>query len=264
MTERPLLMCGEMVRATLADIKTQTRRVADAFVSKSYAADYCPYGKPGDRLWVRETWRPQDGMTIECQYADEIEYRADGDRPKQPTDCYWKPSIFLPRWACRLVLEIVAVRVERVQDISEADCKAEGVSLPWAEVNGQKRPLLRLTGKYPPGDYLEPLVDRKPWTATELLRAHYASLWDTLNAKRGFSWASNPWVWVVEFKRLLDTSSTPQCSSGVTQSRPFPARAVKMRKVRGTNAKRTGAGGVVVDPEKGKPASGGTALDLSA
>jgi hypothetical protein len=87
----------------------------------------CPHGIPGDRLWVRETWRPQDGMTIECQHKDEIEYRADGDRPKEPTDCHWKPSIFMPRWASRITLELTDLRVERLQEISEDDAIAEGL-----------------------------------------------------------------------------------------------------------------------------------------
>lgn len=206
MTEKPILFSGEMVRAILEGRKTQTRRVVklpkekgkeyrfdgawkdgpkpfnageylhlpfrnladgpNGWEHEMSVREFCPHGNPGDLLWVRETWRPQDGMTIECRYQDEIEYRADGNRPKEPTDCCWKPSIFMPRWASRITLEIIGVRVERLQDISSADAIAEGVPVD------------------------DPIHD-------------YQILWDSINGKRpGCSWLSNPFVWAISFRRV--------------------------------------------------------------
>ena len=190
MNERPIIFNSPMVRAILAGTKTQTRRAvkpqpaADLGYMMGYSQQYaiqcgedwpddardrvrCPYGAPGDRLWVRETWGHW-GM-IEPE-SDCIIYRADADQ----SGIVWHSSIHMPRWASRILLEVVAVRVERVQDISEADALAEGMLLEekWT-------PDLR----YP-------------------ARAAYAKLWDEINAKRGYPWAANPWVWVVEFKRL--------------------------------------------------------------
>lgn len=137
---------------------------------------FCPYGLIGDRLWVKETFRPQDGMTTYCQHQDEIEYRADGDRPKEPTDCHWKPSIFMPRWASRITLEITGVRVERLNEISEEDAIAEGV---------------------------EPLSHGfKNYLGADLqcgdARMSYMSLWESINGAG--SWAKNPWVWCISFQ----------------------------------------------------------------
>lgn len=116
----------------------------------------CPYGAPGDRLWVREAWHlcPKKDKERYC-------YRADGI-----CGAPWKPSIFMPRWACRLELELTAVRVERVQEISADDACEEGID----------------------DDDLPP-------------ECIYARLWDSINGKRA-PWASNPWVWVLEFRRV--------------------------------------------------------------
>lgn len=204
--ERPILFSAPMVRAILAGRKTQTRRVmkhpeyfgcltGDCPHEKQIECDNaislfakmdCPHGQPGDRLWVRETWRPQDGMTLECQYADEIEYRATDDQPKEPTDCHWKPSIYMPRWASRITLEIVGVRVERVQDIGEEDAMAEGVTdLGGVWQSPQKTSRSRNGG-----------------CICGSARLAYEELWDSLNAARGYGWEKNPWVWVIEFKRI--------------------------------------------------------------
>lgn len=164
--ERPILFSGPMVRAILDGRKTQTRRVAKGFLPW----DECPYGLPGDRLWVRETYRSAIHGA-----GRKIVYRADQDGS---TDGFvWRPSIFMPRALCRLVLDVAAVGVERLQDISLHDCYAEGCERP------------------------NPLRLGSVVCETDNARGWYTQLWDSLNAKRGFGWATNPWVWVVEFKR---------------------------------------------------------------
>ena len=181
--ERPILFSGPMVRAILEGRKTQTRRVVKfdpcpssyAMVSHydglgnvvltdgSYLR--CPYGQPGDRLWVRETWAHRRWMLGDASPDPTTVYRADSDDLR---GCdRWRPSIHMPRWASRITLEVVSVRVERLQDISEEDAMAEGVAL--AE------------------NYRGRL-------------AHFAGLWEQINDLG--SWNANPWVWVVEFRKL--------------------------------------------------------------
>lgn len=190
--ERPILFSGEMVRAVLQGRKTQTRRVVtQAFSwidhrgrpvidSGGYGVDLlrCPYGEPGERLWVRESWATRKGVD---HYKPSrlwpgvgVHYLAGGtnilghrflvDRGKG------RPSIFMPRWASRILLEVKSVRVERVQDISEEDAWAEGV-------------VARGTSRY----------DGEG-------RALFRGLWDSINKARGYGWDANPWVWVVEFQ----------------------------------------------------------------
>lgn len=171
MKERPILFSGAMVRATLADRKTQTRRVITERYQQCLSPEdepeafleFCPYGQPGDRLWVRETWCYVGEVVpepIECIYkATDPDWQGG-----------WTPSIFMPRWASRITLEVVSVRVERVQNISEEDAKAEGV-IP-----------------------LEP--------RTGLYRCEFERVWDSINARRGYSWDSNPFVWCVSFRRI--------------------------------------------------------------
>lgn len=158
MKERPILFSGEMVRTILVDAKTQTRRVAK-FPGGKIDTDKLPYGNAGDRLWVRETWcRTEDGG-----YA----FAADEWASHPSPDEKWRPSIFMPREACRLQLDITAIRLEKLRDISQADAVAEGVGGAHAQA--------------------------------QLL---YRALWDKLNAKRGYGWAKNPYVWVIEFRRV--------------------------------------------------------------
>lgn len=198
--ERPIIFSGPMVRAILADRKSQTRRVVKPQPIDFYVASYepmtlidavpgelmarrimFPYGIPGDRLWVRETWThtgegvwsPRDAAAAG---GGRVLYRATDEAPCK--GC-WFPSIHMPRWASRITLEIVAVRVERVQEISGDDAFAEGVV-----------------------DDIRLSIEA--WNARAV--AHFRNLWNDLNAKRGFGWDANPWVWVVEFKRIASAS----------------------------------------------------------
>lgn len=140
----------------------------------------CPYGNPGDQLWVRETWQAVRGNDRARRICTEarpdvgwIEYAAT-PRPDEPA-YKWRPSIHMPRWASRILLEVTDVRVERLQDISEADAVAEG-SFGWA---GEQ--------DTPARDLLE-------------ARLVYRQLWEEINGTG--AWDANPWVWVVSFKRV--------------------------------------------------------------
>jgi hypothetical protein len=234
MKERLILFNGSMVRAILGGTKTQTRRAINpqpercelgGFVTtdrkgKRWAhglgsneagtrrnfASRSPYGQPGDRLWVRETWKysdwTEDGLPWITYSADAseriasaIQYDSDGwgervgeiwaelSRPEnydidgRAADRRWRPSIHMPRWASRILLEIVSVRVERLQDISEADARAEGVTIEERHMSG-----------YCAGEFLPSAI-----------RA-YRELWESINGAG--SWEANCWVWVVEFKRV--------------------------------------------------------------
>jgi len=181
----------------------------------------CPFGDEGARLWVRETFcelRPGDEFNprrpIGERWIDHkkrpqvngIAYRADSDgaeseRCRIELGYKWKPSIFLPRWASRLTLEITSVRVERVQSISTDDVWAEGVQVP---VSADGRRLLQVSGKFAPCNYMaEGTIERgtlKLTNEADYVRAHYAALWESINGLG--SWAENPWVWVVSFKRI--------------------------------------------------------------
>lgn len=228
MKERPILFSAPMVRAILNGTKTQTRRVvkpqppANTYKVLQYhhpdprphyhawidsvppgpvcaASDWahpCPYGQPGDRLWVRETFcpiYPQDphyngGEPIEYDYA--ATYRH-GDRLGDSLGIrkVWKPSIHMPRGACRLELEITGVRVERLNDCSEADAIAEGIDR--VENNFGNGPAYC--------DYrMKDPEDTSEWLRSPL--ASYRTLWERINGAG--NWEANPWVWVVEFKRV--------------------------------------------------------------
>lgn len=197
MADKPILFSGEMVRAILDGRKTVTRRVAKQFSGQperwrlegdmmafdggfEYAHLRCPYGRPGDLLWVRETWRP---FTANGSVDAAVQYKADSaieqvfmtpdyiNRfPESPDK--WRPSIHMPRWASRILLEVVSRRLERLQDISEADCIAEGA----------------------PGGH--GVIPGYAYAATPL--EHYRHIWTEINGQA--SWDANPWVWVVEFK----------------------------------------------------------------
>ena len=194
MKELPILVCGQMVRPILEGRKTHTRRVVkvawsgtgEALLSQSRIdpAYKCPYGQPGDRLWVRETWGYsedlpdgfQDGRHVSRRW---LRYRADGEAADV---LRWKPSIHMPRWASRITLEVVAVRVERLQDISEEDAQAEGIELAAA---------------------LAAFICDTPAMRQErksAYRSAFVDLWQSINGPG--SWEQNPLVWVVEFRRV--------------------------------------------------------------
>ena len=201
MKERPILFSAPMVRAILDGSKTQTRRIvkpkwtiypaADPRMTKWLPA--CPYGQPGDRLWVRETWQ---GPLLDSE-EHEAQFREDGpDAFNKPGFCAyratdtldavdsdgndlgWRPSIHMPRWASRILLEVTGVRVERLNDISKADAIAEGAPPSHPSID-------RVSAEYGHADFS---------------RSWYAQLWDQINGPG--SWDANPWVWVVEFKRV--------------------------------------------------------------
>lgn len=191
MKERPILFNAPMVRAILAGTKMQTRRVmrnqvCDGGIVQMAGPGYCeivnkhgvsipgfvcPYGQPGDQLWVRETWaapHSEDARpprAIQCDRM-QIHYEASEDRG----GLLWSPSTHMPRWASRITLEITGVRVERLHEISEADAMAEGVNNS-----------LHLSGG-------------------RFARENFAHLWWTIYGDG--AWEENPWVWVVEFKQV--------------------------------------------------------------
>ncbi|KVO95518.1 hypothetical protein WL21_32680 [Burkholderia ubonensis] len=226
MTERPILFSGPMVRAILDGRKTQTRRVA---ISKRSCIDFigggpkdgpdwndpacwgfedantgvwwalrgddqcrqlpCPHGEPGDRLWVRETTYDVERngyvgpVFVE---SDEGAHAAawgwgESDDPDyiEPYELRKRPAIHMPRSMARITLEITGVRAERLQSISEPDARAEGVTIEDHHMRG-----------YCAGAYWPPSI-----------RAFH-DLWDRLNAARGQGWDMNPWVWVVDFRRI--------------------------------------------------------------
>lgn len=198
MRERPIWFSGPMVRALLTGTKTQTRRVVKprdiAWMDEHQGlreqcnASRCPYGQPGDRLWVREAWTthkfmdaipPRDLQTISIAYV------ADG---KIQTGKY-RQAFHMPRRYSRITLEVTGVRVERLQDISEADAIAEGIE-PDVE----------------PGD-AAPLWRNYATCNTTISPIYsYQTLWEQINGPG--SWDANPWVWVVEFKRLEAPDAT--------------------------------------------------------
>lgn len=233
MKERPILFSGPLVRAILAGKKTQTRRIvrnappSAERAERQVAAMTCidlapgthffrwlvpggisagfvsPYGQPGDRLWVRETWAdltathgtpwerrdPKTGL-YEHGRNRFVWYRADGEQPGLG-DCVsvaepWRPSIFMRRADSRITLEVTGVRVERLQAITEEDAKAEGVETSFEG---------KLT------------IDGKSSASTihtfgpDAHVKSFALLWNAINGDRA-TWASNPWVWVVSFRRI--------------------------------------------------------------
>ncbi|MBC3230728.1 ASCH domain-containing protein [Serratia fonticola] len=228
MKERPVLFNGDMVRAILDGRKTQTRRVmkpqpepcdyvdehgkprgGHSWPSNIFqmmlhveeelqngkgdwvglVGDACPFGDIGDRLWVRETFMDLTGTGIEANTGlyEGYAYRADtppgslGDETRKEYKLKWTPSLHMPRKACRLVLEITGVRVERLDDISESDARAEGIIDGGCLNCGEPEPC--------------GCVSPKP-DATDA----FAYLWQSIYGEK--SWFSNPWVWVIEFKRV--------------------------------------------------------------
>lgn len=211
-----------MVRAILEGRKTQTRRVikpqptflperhdvgitiAAALIQpegsqvKIKGGNKPPFGpnillplfqkfKIGERLWVKETFRLAHKTTTEAK----VIYRCDDP---EVWGAPWKPSIFMPRWASRITLEITDVRVERVQSITPEDAEAEGLISDEFPIGGN------YVKKYGLEGWQHQWFRQSPVDA-------YERLWDSLNAKRGFGWSVNPWVWVLEFRKICVTSS---------------------------------------------------------
>lgn len=206
--ERPILFSGPMVRAILEGRKTQTRRTLSPAVdcdswhydagdgvwfpwvekteSIPASAIRCPFGFTGDTLWVRETWTPTT-VKENCVYrADFRDRRGDfwDSIAEDDSDVRWRPSIFMPRHFSRISLCVVSVRVERLQDISESDAKAEGI-----EFQDDEKEAWRGWRSFDETCLFE--------TALESFREG----WDRINGKRA-PWSSNPWVWVVSFERI--------------------------------------------------------------
>lgn len=213
MKERPIIFSGDMVRAILAGRKSQTRRIlkpqpigGDRIIWDRFNGIFqsgqlrdsenacreirCSYGKPGDRLYVKETWAYIDNSAFgEASYC---EYRADtgnampGDWPEEhrdDPDCpKWKSSMFMPRWASRITLELTGVRVERLNDISGEDCRAEGVEVPRCGCD-----VCAMSSAMCPADASVHIEE-------------YRHLWDKIHGAG--AWEQNCWVWVLEFKRV--------------------------------------------------------------
>jgi hypothetical protein len=199
MKERPILFNAPMVRAILEGRKTMTRRVIRpqppemygvSFLEKIARTEYpkeCPYGQPGDRLWVRETFATlcpgsYEGEKPRVNSGQDVRYAATDRLATSSADVRgytWRPSIFMPRWASRILLEVKAVRVERVQDIQDGDAQAEGAEPDEAALDRD-------------------IIDFVP---------SFRRLWDSINAKRGYGWDDNPWVWVIEFARAALAAS---------------------------------------------------------
>jgi hypothetical protein len=199
---KPILFSGPMIRAILDGKKSMTRRVVKpqpepfcaAFTHETGATNctvvYRPKPsdapfQPGARLWVRETWRrPRINDGAPAAIKSPVQYRAtslfhDGFGES------WRPSIFMPRWASRITLGVTAVKVERLQDISEEDAKAEGVRFDGTYWLGGVHPIKKTPQCWP--------------TAKDAFKA----LWNSINSKRGYSWEANPWVWCYTFSREI-------------------------------------------------------------
>jgi len=196
MKERPILFKGEMVKAILGGRKTMTRRIVkpqpdyqgfdgppryqSAFGEWGYPAQRgqkCPYGRPADRLWVREAFcfLIHNGTGERKTF-----YRADGILHNPPRG--WKPSIHMPRTVSRITLDIIAIKIERLNDISEEDARTEGITNGGCLECGNDEPC----------DCDNPSPDA---------RDSFINLWESINGPG--SWLENPWVWVVEFKRVM-------------------------------------------------------------
>lgn len=195
--ERPIIFSSPMVRAILDGRKTQTRRVIKEKLMRGEGAhvNNCPYGKPGDRLWVRETW-----SKAKSPMSSEVFYRADGEpKGKQyplsfvERESRWRPSIHMPRWASRILLEVTNVRVERLHDISEEDAIAEGLKAITKDGKTIKYGIPDRDG-YPGND--DTGWDWCDWNVSPV--SAYKMLWESINGQG--SWDLNPFCWVIEFK----------------------------------------------------------------
>lgn len=218
--EHPIIMQADMVKATLDGSKTMTRRtygldrvnnspndwefkrLNNGAIALFWRVDIydedialckCPYGRVGDRLWVRETWAP----FLRLDYVGDktgfrVEYKAGGvedkyctveqaERLKARRGTNWDSPLFMPRWASRILLEITEVRAERLHPISLNEIYAEGCPIERATIFDD-----------PPEAYAKE-SDAFEW---------FNNLWNSINSKRGYGWETNPWVWVISYKRI--------------------------------------------------------------
>jgi hypothetical protein len=231
--ERPILFSTEMVKAILEGRKTMTRRVIKPQPSDDWmqnAKGICPslrmyrsngeqmfwlsngglgeitppYGKPGDVLWVRETFRlcqPYGPESLSYMYKDGHigESAIDGNEYKYNDYDRWRPSIHMPKVAARIWLEITDIRVERLKMISEVEAMKEGIDISHSDVIGDRyKDYVSDSSEYGHSDHDFPTVAR-PYESFE-------TLWISINGEE--SWVSNPWVWVISFK-VLSTSGKP-------------------------------------------------------
>lgn len=226
MKERPILFGAPMAQALLAGRKTQTRRIvkpAPEMVTDQKVMPWdggaaallrhlnenrksCPYGQPGDRLFVRETTEEDvmGSVSLSRYSADKapVLYINCEDHDFSGTVAHWdysrpvRPSIHMRRWESRILLEVISVRVERLQDISEEDAEAEGIEGMDCPTGGDDyQDYWRDYTQPPEGD------DGWPWFAGDQI-ASYRSLWESINGAG--SWDANSWVWVIEFRRVTD------------------------------------------------------------
>jgi hypothetical protein len=235
MKERGMIFNGEMVRAILDGRKTQTRRPIKWKQTRfteigeredgskwpwsedaEHACDFwhpCPFGAVGDRIWVRETWQAIHDYCDENGHVDERRYarsiprhrgnywhpvyeEACGNESREDREFPWRPSIHMPRWASRILLEITDVRVERLNTISEEDAQREGVH---TEVWDQTV----VARNYVASDeFFQFWSDDMPHYVemNQLYRSSFRSLWDSIYGEE--SWKANGWVWVIEFRRV--------------------------------------------------------------
>jgi hypothetical protein len=214
MTEYPIIFSGPMVKAILEGRKTQTRRICrqgndnvghyeawaicpakesgwiawfgqdseniENFTKQAYPNGFsCPYGKPGDRLWIRENFQ-YILLQSECTGPEDIRYQATADELELACTKRWRPSIHMSRWASRITVEVTEVRVQRLQAISKEDAISEGCE--FGNTHG-----------------LNVNEERERWHGPE--RQNFANLWDSINGKRA-PWENNPWVWAISFRRI--------------------------------------------------------------
>jgi hypothetical protein len=192
--ETGIIMSGNHPKLILDGLKTQTRRViipqpihievcgGEAILYKDHDNEIKWKYQVGGRLWVRETWAAEKRLDYlspsELGSAADVAlwYKADASQRSLLERGKWRPSLFMPRWASRILLEITEIRVERLREISEADAEAEGLN---------------------PAEYDNPNA-----YADLPCTNQFGKLWDSLNAKRGYGWETNPWVWRISFKRI--------------------------------------------------------------
>ena len=248
---RPILFSGPMVRAIYREIerpgtgKTQTRRTSGLdFVNDApdrwefrrfftdaqgrYAAEFhgiggkmvtipCPYGGPGDLLWIKETWKPHfiyAHLRPRDVPASELFYRA--DEAYAPSNTPWVPSIFMLRWMSRFTGISQDIRAHRVQEIGDCDAIAEGLitqegdglgpgpGFKWHGTGYHGGAVSKLWGRC----YHTPHSDGRPGCSCNVAgpspaQCAYRELWDSINAKRGYGWDANPWAWAVTFRPIL-------------------------------------------------------------